>query len=151
MRNIFSNDYKFVVGNADCQTALSNNTAYPASGSFIDVSGYEWVNVVIAAGDYADTIAYTLKQTNATNGSLVTIDATNCKKTVATADAGQVINFYLETNQLTTDYHFITTYVSGVSGSNYATITYLLGGARHQPVSQASTVMPSDNILIKAG
>ena len=151
MRNIFSDNYKFVLGNAKAETALSNNTAYPDSGSYIDVGGYEGVHVLIHLGTIADAVVFTLKQTDSVSGTLDTIDTTNCKKTITATDDGQMIYFYLDPEQLSEDHHFITCYVSGISGTNYADINYLLGPARHSPVSQSSSVMPSDNILKKAG
>jgi len=152
MRPSFQDDYKFVLGQELVETALNNNTAYPTTASYIDVTGYEWVEVIIHLGTLADAVVFTLKQTDGVSGStLDTIDTANCKKTVATADAGQIISMHLQTEQLAADHHFVTCYVSSVSGSDYADIIYLLGGARHLPVTQATAVCPSDNQLIKAG
>jgi hypothetical protein len=151
MKNIFSDNFKWVLGQSLCETALSNNTAYPASGSYIDVSDYTAVHVFVHLGTIADTVAFTLKQTDSTAGTLDTIDSTNCKKTIATTDDGQCVYFYLDPQTLADDHHFITTYVSGVSGTDYADIYYLLGPARHCPVTQTTTVLPTDNVLEKAG
>jgi len=152
MRPSFQKNYKFVRGQTKCETALVNNTAYPASSAYVDVSGYEGVEVLIHLGTLADAVVFTLKQTDGISGAtLDTIDTANCKKTVATTDDGQVISMYLESAQLAEDHHWITCYVSGVSGSDYADILFLLGGARHLPVTQATAVCPSDNQLMKAG
>ncbi len=150
MHGAFSKDFKVAKGNAKPDTALVNSTYYPASAAFIDVSGYEWVNVIVHLGTIADAISFTLKQAEAANGTPDTIDTANCVKTLGTTDDGQVLSFFLETAQLAADHHFITCLVGSVSGNNYASILYYLGGARHQPVTQASAVMPSDNIFIKA-
>jgi hypothetical protein len=147
MINIFSDNYKWVLGQAKVETALNNNTAYPATSEYIDVSGYNGVHVFIHLGTLADSVVFTLKQTDGISGTtLDTIDATYCKKTVATTDGGQCLYFYLDPEMLSADHHFITTYVSSVSGSDYADIFYLLGPARHSPVTQTSTVLPSDNV-----
>lgn len=153
MRGIFHKDYKVVLGQSKPETALANNTDYPASGSYVDVSGYEWVNVVIHLGTLANTPAFTMKQTDATNGAtLDTISTSLCVKTVAATDDGQVINFYIQTANLATDHHFLTCRVTGAGATaDYADILYFLGGARHQPVTQTSTVMPSDNTFTFAG
>lgn len=152
MRINFADDFKVVLGNSLCETALSNSTAYPASGSYVDVSGYEDVNVNIHLGTQADAVVFTMKQTDGVSGStLDTIDSSLCKKTIATTDDGQAINFHIETAKLAKDHHFLTCYITAVSGSDYADILYFLGGARHQPVTQASAVMPSDNQLDYSG
>jgi len=153
MHNNFAKDYKFVLGQSLPETALANNTDYPASGSYIDVSGYEWVNVIIHLGTLANTPAFTMKQTDGTAGStLDTISTTACVKTVAATDDGQVINFYIQTCKLAADHHFLTCRVTGAgSTADYADILYLLGGARHQPVTQTSTVLPSGNTFSFAG
>jgi len=152
MRTIFSEDFKFVEGNDKPDTALVNSTAYPASGSYIDVSGYEEVNVIVKLGTLADTVAFTLKQTDATNGStLDTISSTLAKHTVATSDDGELVTFYVETAKLATNHHFLTCYVTGVSGSDYADILFVLGGTRHMPVTQATALLPSASQHIFAG
>ena len=150
MHGDFSKDFKFVRGNAAPNTALVNATYYPASAAFIDVSGYEWVNVHINLGTIADAVSFTLKQAEAIAGTPDTIDTANCVKTIATTDDGQDINFFLETAQLAADHHFITCLTGAVSGNNYAQIQYFLGGARHQPVTQATALCPSDNQFSKA-
>ena len=146
----FAKDYKVVRGNAAANTALANGN-YPASGSYIDVSGYEYVNVHVQLGTIADALTFEVKQTDATNGTLDTISTTLAKKTIATTDDGQNLNFYIQTANLADDHHFISTVVGAVSGNNYAAINYFLGGARHMPVTQATTVMPTDNTFSFAG
>lgn len=147
MRGAFSKDYYVALGNAKCETALSNAN-YPASGSFINVAGYEKVQVVIHLGTLADAVVFTLKQADSVSGTLDTIDSTYCKKTCATTDDGQVLIFELDTDQLTANHHFLSVAVSGVSGSDYADMMWFLSG-RHLPVTQGSTVVPDDNILSK--
>ena len=152
MRPSFQKDYKFVLGQSLPETVLANNTAYPASGSYVAVVGHEWVEVVIHLGTIADAVVFTLKQTDGVSGAtLDTIDTANCKKTIATTDDGQIISMHLQTEQLAADHNWITCYASGISGSNYADIIYLLGGTRDKPVTQATAVCPSDNQLMKAG
>jgi len=151
MRHIFSKDVKLVAGQTSPEDSLST-AEYPASGSFIDVTGYEWVNVVVHLGaiDSGDTPVFKLQQSDSVSGTMDTIDTVNCKKTCAHTDDDQALMFHLETSQLADDHHFITMDVSGVATS-YADILFFLGGARHKPVTQATTLVPTDNQFIKAG
>jgi hypothetical protein len=151
MHGDFAKDYKVVRGNAAPNTALANGN-YPASGSYVDLTGYEWVNISVALGTIADALTFEIKQTDGTAGAtLDTISTTLAKKTIATLDDGQNLNFYIQTANLATDHHFITCVVGAVSGNNYAAIQYFLGGARVQPVTQATAVMPTDNTFQFAG
>ena len=152
MRNIFSKDVYLVSGRASPEDAWST-AAFPASASYIDVSGYEWVNVVIHLGAVhdSDTPIFELKQTDSASGTLDTISTSECKKTFAGTDDDQALMMYLETSKLAADHHFITCSVSGVSNGSYGDILYFLGGARHKPVTQSTTLVPTDNQLIHAG
>ena len=142
---------KLVAGQTSPEDSLST-AEYPASGSFIDVTGFEWVNVIVHLGaiDSGDTPVFKLQQSDSVSGTMDTIDTVNCKKTCAHTDDDQALMFYLETGQLATDHHFITMDVSGVATS-YADIIFLLGGARDRPVTQATALVPTDNQFIKAG
>ena len=153
MRNAFSKDYLVVAGQTSPEDALSS-TAYPASGSYIDVSAYEWVNVVVHLGaiDSSDAPKLVLKQTTATNGG--TLDTINSAMThtAAADDDDEVVTFYLETANLADDHHFVTLSVaSGVSNASYGDIMFYLGGARHQPVTQTTALLPTASQNIYAG
>ena len=151
MRHCFSKDVKLMAGQTSPEDALST-AEYPASGSFIDVTGYEWVNVVVHLGaiDSGDTPVFELQQSDSVSGTMDTIDTVYCKKTCAHTDDDQALMFYLETSQLDTDHHFITMDVSGVA-TTYGDILFFLGGARDRPVTQSTTMVPTDNQFIKAG
>ena len=47
---VFVDDYKIMRGATNCETALSGVSSLPASGSFIDVSGYDLVHVIMHLG-----------------------------------------------------------------------------------------------------
>jgi hypothetical protein len=143
---------KFVAGQTSPEDALSTGD-YPASGSYIDVSGYEWVNVVIHMGaiDASDTPTFKVQQADATNGTLDTISTANCVVTAAADDDDEVVSFYLETATLADDHHFISVDVSGVANGSYGDIMYYLGGARHLPVSQTTALLPTASQKIHAG
>jgi len=152
MRDAFQKNYKFVAGQTSPEDALGNNN-YPATASYIDVSGYEWVEVIIHLGfiHASDTPTFEVFQTNGVSGSLTTLDATNCKKVCAHTDDDQMLTFYIETATLADDHHFLSTTCTLSTNGSYADIIYLLGGARHMPITQDTTMMPSDNQLMRAG
>jgi len=152
MRHAFSKDVKLMAGQTSPEDALST-AEYPASGSFIDVTGYEWVNVVVHLGAVHDSDApvFKLQQSDSTAGTMDTIDTVNCKKTFAGTDDDQALMMYLETSTLATDHHFITCDVSAVSNGSYGDILFFLGGARSKPVTQSTTLVPTDNQVIRAG
>ena len=152
MRQVFSTEMKLEVGQTSPEVALGT-AEYPASGSFIDTRGYEWVNVIVHLGAIhgSDTPVFELQQSDSVSGTMDVIDATNCKKTCLATDDDQVLMFYLETATLADDHFWITMDVSLATNGSYAAIIYLLGGTRHQPVTQDTTLLPSDNQLIRAG
>ena len=89
---------------------------------------------------------------DAADGTPVTINETYCKHTIVhTTDDGQLITFHLETDQLTEDSHFITVDVSAATTGDFADILFLLGGARHLPVTQTTALLPAASQYIYAG
>lgn len=140
---VFAHAYKIVQGNAACQTALSA-ADYPASGSYVNITGADRVHVVISLGGIADAVTFKLQKVSAVNGTPAQI-STDVEKTIANTDDGQVIVFTVDTKSLGDGYNYLTVDVSDISGSNYASIVYYLEGL-DQPVTQ-STAVPSDNIL----
>uniref|UniRef100_A0A6M3KPN4 Uncharacterized protein n=1 Tax=viral metagenome TaxID=1070528 RepID=A0A6M3KPN4_9ZZZZ len=152
MRHEFSKDMLIKAGQTSPEDALAT-AEYPASASFIDVTGYEWVNVIVHLGaiNASDTPTFKIQQSDSISGTMDTIDTVNCKKVAAHTDDDQVLAFYLETANLATDHHFITCDVSGVANASYADIMFYLGGTRHKPVTQATALIPSDNQFTFAG
>lgn len=143
---IFAHTFKIVAcedGSNEIETALTAGN-YPASGSYIDVSAYERVHVLIHLGtiDPSDTPVFEIKEADANDGTLDTISATYCKHTCAADDDGEFISFTLEVDKLSTDHHFIGVTVSSVTSGSYASIVFL-GEARSLPVTQASGTLPS--------
>lgn len=146
---ILGNEYKLATGNTACNTALSD-TQYPASGSFVDVSKCERFHVVAVLGDIADAITLEVKIAEAADGTPDSIDATDLKKTLAATDDGQVIVWTVECRKLPADHWYATVDVGSTSGNNYATILFLLD-EKSKPVTQTTSVCPSDNQLRHAG
>ena len=152
MRPTFQHNYKFVAGQTSPEDLLTAKD-YPASGSYIDVTGYEWVEVIIHQGAIhdSDTPTFEVKQAEAVAGTLDTLDATYCKKVSAHSDDDQIISMFITVESLALDHHFLSCVVSGVDNASYADILFLLGGARHVPVTQTTALLPSDNQFIRAG
>lgn len=147
-----SNAFKFARGNALTETVLSAGD-YPASGSYIDVSGYPWVNVIIALGTIhaSDLPSFTIKCSDATNGTADILDATYAAHTCAANDDGELVTFAIETAKLPVDHHFLTCAVAGVTNGSYADILFLLGPGLSQPVTQTTAVLPTASKYELAG
>lgn len=131
---------QIVLANAKCETALQAAN-YPASGSYIDVSGFEDVNVVIHLGTIhsSDTPTFELKCSDAADGTLDVIDATYCAHEIANDDDGEFVQFHIKTSALAEDHHFLSCVVSDVANGSYGDIVFYLCGARSLPVTQSST------------
>jgi len=151
MRCNFSNAFKVVAGQTSPEDALSA-ADYPASGSYIDVSGYEEVNVVVHMGaiNAGDTPSVEIKVAEAIAGTADVIDATYCKKEVLATDDDQFLVFHVEVAKLVDDHHFLTCQIADVTNGAYGDIVFYLCGARHQPVTQG-TDLPSDNRFTWSG
>lgn len=139
-----TNAFKFVPGQTSPEDALVAGD-YPASNSYVDVTGYQWVNVVIHLGaiNASDLPSFEIKEAEATNGTADSIDTTYCKHTCAADDDDEMITFAIETAKLSEDHHFLTCTVAGVTNGSHADIMYILGPARHQPVTQDTDVLPA--------
>ncbi len=146
MNHNFNVNVKLMAGQTSPEDALAAGN-YPASGSYVDVSGFEWVNVIVHLGAIhaSDTPTFEVKQADAANGTADTISATYCKKICAATDDDQAIVFAIKVESLETDHHFLTTTVSGVTNGSYGDILYELCGPRKAPITQDATLLPSDN------
>jgi len=135
---ILANNMLVMRGPTKCETALSGVSALPASGSFIDVSGYEYVHVIVHLGTIhaSDTPTFALKCAEAANGTLDVIDS-SLAITPAVDDDGEFLHWTLKVDTLPADHHFVALAVSGtLTNGSYADVIFLLDGARHKPVTQ---------------
>lgn len=146
----FANNVKVMAGQTSPEDALAAGS-YPASGSFVDVSGFGHVSVVVHLGAVhaSDAPVFEIKQADAADGTEDTLDATNCKKTFLHSDDDQALIIDINTDVLATDHHFLSCVVSGVTNGSYGDILYLLSDPRKAPVTQSTTLIPSDNQLEK--
>ncbi len=137
----FANTYKLVAGQTSPEDVLLA-ADYPASGSYIDVTGYPWVNVIVHLGAIhgSDLPVFTLKCSDATNGTADDIDATYAAHTCAADDDDEFVTLAVEVAKLPTDHHFVTCTVSAVTNGSYGDIVFFLGPALTQPVTQSSSL-----------
>jgi hypothetical protein len=142
--NIFSDNYKVVLGIALCETATTAAN-YPVSGSYVDVSGYERVHIFIHTGTIhnSDTPVYTPKCAEAINGTLDVIDSSLALTPAPAADDGYCFCWTIEVGNLPVDHHFLSLVMSGtLSNGSYGDVLFFLEG-REVPVTQTSTVLPA--------
>jgi len=146
-----TNAFKFVPGQTSPEDALSAAN-YPLSGSYIDVTGYQWVNVLVHLGaiDASDVPTFEIKCSDATNGTTDSIDTTYCKATCAADDDDELITFAIEVAKLPADHHFLTCAVAAVTNGTYGDIMFILGPGRHQPVTQGDE-LPDASMFEYAG
>jgi hypothetical protein len=132
---------------------LATATNIPASGAFVDVSGYERVHILVHLGTVHASDEPTLepKCAEAINGTLDRIDA-SLVATVAANDDNEWLCWTIETRKLPTDHHFLGILVGGtVSNGSYADVIYLLEGASSLPVTQTAAILPSASQFVWAG
>ena len=139
-------------GSTQLHDILANGN-YPASGSYIDVSDVERVHIQILLGEIADAITFTVKEAESVSGTVDVIDATYATHTIGASDDNEFVTFTIVVSELSLDHHFLTVVVSGVSGSNYAAITYHLD-VNSKPASlqaAALTTLPLASIHVVDG
>ena len=135
---IMAHKYRVVRGNASPEDAISA-ASYPASGSFIDVSGVSFVHIWVELGAIAasDAPVFTVQATSAANGTLATVDSSNLVHTAADDDDDELVYFGFPTAILPTDSHFITLTASGTLVGTQASITFWLED-HEKPVTQGA-------------
>ena len=133
-RNFSKNVYWTVV--AGGKTALADGTYYPASGSFVDVAGYDHVAIQIYM-DLVGTPDFSVYQASAVDGTPKAITGA-AKTDIVTGDDGKwfTIEFPVAALDTANGYHYITVLAAAGSSTDYANISVLLYGARETPVTQ---------------
>ncbi len=145
MNGSLAERFKIVRGPTNCETALSGVSVLPASGSFIDVSGYEFVHIIahVGAVHASDEPVLTPKCSDAANGTADTISSA-LAATVAADDDGQMLVWSIEVRKLPTDHHFVALGISGtVTNGSYCDVIFLLEKGS-QPVTQVAAQIPAD-------
>ena len=144
---VLAEKFKVVRGKANCETALSGVAAVPASGSYVDVSGYDVAHIIVHLGTLhtSDTPVFTPKCADSVSGTLDVIDATLAKTPDPDADDGQLLTWSIQVAKLPLDHHFLAVAQTGtLTNGSYADVLFLLEGG-NEPVSQSTTYLPSDN------
>lgn len=128
-------------GQTSPEDALSAGN-YPASGSYIDVSGYTHAACLIHMGAIHanDDPVFELKETDSTTGTLDTLSATYAKVTLDGTDDDEFVLIQLDLAVLSADHHYLSCVVSGVGNGSYGDIVFLLFGGKKQPVTHVATV-----------
>lgn len=123
---------------------LNVNTAlaaasYPASGAFVDVSGYERFAFLVQAGSLDSELTCQVQQAKTINGTPKAVtDAV-----VVIPDDGDNKWYLVEvqTNRLDSNngYRYVTLAISGAAGSNdYGAVTFFGINPGYRPVTQGS-------------
>lgn len=128
---------------------MSGVAAYPASASYIDVSGYEFVHIIAHLGTLhtSDTPVLTPKCSDSASGTLDVIDAALAHTPDPDADDGDDVIWSIEVRKLPLDHHFLALATGGtLTNGSYIDVTFLLEGGV-QPVSQPTTAPTVYNYL----
>lgn len=120
-----TNNFKIVRANALAETALAA-AKYPASGSFVDVTGARWVTILVHLGTVhaSDTPTLKVQEAPAANGTPV--DLTGMSHDVAADDDGEFVVFHVDPSFLSDGYEFLTLDVTDVTNGSFGDIIYLL-------------------------
>lgn len=140
---------KLVLGSAKPETAMSGVAAYPASGSFVSLEGYDVVDIVAHLGTLhaSDTPTLEPKCSDANNGTLDRIDAALVHTCDVTNDDGKTVCWSIQVNKLPADHKYIALATGGtLTNGSYIDVLFLLQRGK-QPVTQPTTHSASYNYL----
>jgi len=146
MGQIFSNSFKIAKGSATLAQAIAAATDLPASGSYVNVAGYERVHIIAALGVLHTSDSPTLepKCSDAVGGTADSIDATNLLHTPdVDGDDEEFVTWTIEVAKLPVDHHFLLVDIAGTTtNGSYGFIFFLLEGL-DLPVTQTTAVLPT--------
>jgi hypothetical protein len=132
---------------------ITDTTYYPASGSFIDVSGYErFVFQIMAGGLDTETTFAVRQDTSATVTGSVKI-VTGATVVVAALGDDKLYTIEVSSDQLdlANGFHYVSLYSTGAAGGNdYAAISFHGLNPRNEPVTQPATTPAAGQILVTA-
>jgi len=148
----FYKNVKMVRGNAF--NTHNDGTVYHPLTTAIDVTGYEYVDVIVHAGTLDSKLSCTLVKNTAskyTSGTVDVVNATYAKNTIATTDDNKMLTFHLQTDHLG-NHQYLGLRTKGGAGSNdYIDVLFFLHGARAKPVSQSTAAIPTAHAKTYAG
>ena len=139
---ILSNVLKYLYSSA-IGTAMSGVSAYPASGSYVDVSPYVRVHVIATFGviHNSDSPVVTVKCAEAVDGTADVLDASLAYTPTPASDDGLAAMWTIEVASLPTDHHFLLVAASGTLTNGTYIHVQMFGEAKDQPPAQAATVV----------
>lgn len=143
---ILSNNMKLALGSGKPETAMSGVSAYPASGSYIDVTGYEYVHILAHLGTLhtSDSPTLTPKCADTASGTLHSVDSSLVHTPDVDGDDGEWVTWTIKVDTLPVDHHFVTLATGGtLTNGSYIDVLFLLDGARSVPVTQTTAVLPT--------
>ncbi len=126
-------------------TAMSGVAAYPASGSYLDVSGYERVHILAHWGAIhdSDSPTLTLKCTDGVSGTLDTIDSSLVLTPTPASDDNKWGMMTLEVAKLPLNHHYIALATGGTLTNGSYVDVMIFGEGLSIPVTQDTTKVPA--------
>jgi len=139
---ILSNRLKYLYSSL-IGTAMSGVSAYPASGSYVNVADFVRVHVILTFGviHNSDTPVVTVKCAEAVNGTEDVLDAALAYTPNPAADDGLAAMWTIEVASLPTDHHFLLVATSGTLTNGSYVHVQMFGEVKDQPPTQAATVV----------
>ena len=139
---MFYNKYKYLYSSL-IGTAMNGVSAYPASGSYVDVSPFERVHVVATFGviHNSDTPVVTVKCAESVSGTADVLDAALAYTPAPASDDALAAIWTIETDSLPTDHHFLLVATSGTLSNGSYIHVQMFGEPKVLPAVQAATVV----------
>lgn len=132
-------DFMFIQVVEPGLTALSDATYYPASASFIDVSGYERFAFLVGLDTVVNPDFAIYQDISATATASIKAVTGAAKTDIVTADDDKWFTIEVEVDELdgANGFRYVTLKTANITGgSDNACIIFLAWGARHEPVTQ---------------
>lgn len=134
---------------ANPETAIADATYYPASGSFIDVSGYSRFGFLIHPGALDSALTFQVRQDTSATVTGAVKALTGALASVAATDDNKYFFVEVNTNQLdgAGGFRFVTLYATGAAaGDDFAALFFFAWASRLGPVTQPAN-LPAANII----
>jgi hypothetical protein len=138
----FYNRFKMLYSSVP-DTAMSGVAAYPASGSYVDVSAYVRVHIVASFGTIhnSDSPVLTVKCADSVSGTLDVLDANLAYTPTPASDDNLSAIWTIEVDSLPTDHHFLAVAASGTLTNGTYVHVEMWGEPKDLPASQAATIV----------
>lgn len=138
---------EFRIGQTSPEDALSSASNYPASGSYISVADCDSFDVVIHLGaiNSSDTPGFSVRCSDANNGTLDAISSSYTRHECAADDDDEFVTFHVETSALPSEHYYVAVTVSDVANGSYADIVFILW-KNSLPVTQSTSILPTASI-----